>query len=74
MTNFNIIDAETLITRKKNIIISTLVNTVNAILKRPFMDYSGMVYFVLKNVLQQASIFALICSLYTGDGSHDSNT
>ena len=33
-----------------------------------------MAYFVLKNVFKQASIFALISSLVTGDGSYGSKT
>jgi hypothetical protein len=72
MTNLNIIDTETLVTRKN--IISISVNIANTILKTTFIDYGGMTYFVLKNVFKQASIFALISLRGTGNGSHGSNT
>jgi hypothetical protein len=74
MANFNIIDTETLLSRKKNIIISISVNSANTMLNTIWIDYGGMAYIVLKNIFKQTSIFALICSMGTGDGSHGSNT
>ena len=65
MTNLNIIDTETLVTRTN--IISISVNIANTILKTTFIDYGGMTYFALKNVFKQASIFALISLLGTGN-------
>ena len=72
MANFNIIDTETLLS-KKNLIISISDNSAHTILNTLFIDYGVMAYIVLKNIFKQTSIFALICSLGTGDGSHGSN-
>lgn len=55
-------------------IISISVNSAHTILKTTFIDYGGMTYFDLKNAFKQTSIFALICSLGTGDGSHGLKT
>lgn len=63
-----------MIVTNKNIIISKSINNIDTILKTKLIDDDRMTYFVFKNVFKQASIFARICSLHTGDGSHDSNT
>jgi hypothetical protein len=66
MPNFNIIS-------EKNIIISISVNSANTMLNT-IQYYGRMVYIALKNIFKQTSIYALICSMGTGDGSHGSNT
>ena len=59
---------------EKNVVISISANSAHTILNTIFIDYGGMAYIVLKNIFKQTSIFTLICSMDTGDGSHDANT